>query len=179
MNTAHLHLIVNHIPVVGMIFALVFYVAALVAGKDLLVKAAIWIFFFVALSAIPAYLTGEPAHEVIKDFPGVSHDIVHEHEETAEVAFITSMLLGLLALLGLVRLRRKRRLSKLFLTLMLLVAVVVGALLASAANQGGEIRHPEIRSTGALSPRIEPGFSAPDTAGADLQPDSGESGGVP
>ncbi len=166
MNAAHLHLIFNHVPVVGLMFALAFFLIAILRGKDILIKAALWMILLVALSTIPAYLTGEPAHEYIDDMAGVSHDIIHEHEETAEVAFVSALVLGLLALLGLVIYRRKRHLSKMFLVFILLVAVVVAALMVSAANQGGEIRHPEIRPEPPPPETIESSPGSADT----LQP---------
>jgi len=166
MNAAHLHLIVNHLPVIGVMFGLAFYLVAMIKGKDIPIKAAFWIFFSVALLAIPAYLTGEPAREYIDDDSGIPRDIIQEHEETAEVAFVATLVLGLLSLMGLINYRRRRHLSKLFLTFMLLVAVVVAALMASAANQGGEIRHPEIRP-GSASPTdiaVEPDTAKPPPA---------------
>ncbi len=161
MNAAHLHLIFNHIPVIGMLIAVVFFLVSLFHGKDILVKASLWLLFFVALSAVPAYLTGDPAHEYLEHTPGLRHDLIHEHEDAAEVAFISAMILGLLALLGLVGYRQRRRLSRLYLFLVLLVSLVVLALMAGAANQGGKIRHPEIRSASQLLPEGEPRQTVP------------------
>jgi uncharacterized membrane protein len=163
VNAAHLHLIFNHIPVIGMLIAVVFFLVSLFHGKDILIKASLWLIFFVALSAVPAYLTGDPAHEYLEHTPGLRHDLIHEHEDAAEVAFVSAMILGLLALLGLVGYRQRRRLSRLYLFLVLLAALVVLALMAGAANQGGKIRHPEVRSASQLLPEGEPGQSVPAT----------------
>jgi uncharacterized membrane protein len=163
MNAAHLHLIVNHIPVIGMLIAVVFFVVSLFHGKDILVKASLWMLFFVALSAVPAYLTGDPAHEYLEHTPGIRNDLIHEHEDAAEVAFVSAMILGLMALLGLVGYRQRRRLSRLYLFLVLSASLVVLALMAGAANQGGKIRHPEVRSASQLLPE---GQSAPGQPGA-------------
>jgi len=158
MNAAHLHLVVNHIPVIGMLIAVVFLLVALIHGKDLLIKASLWLLFFVALSAIPAYVSGDPAHEYLEHTPGLRNDLIHEHEESAEVAFVSAIILGLLALLGLVGYRHRRRLY-----FMLVASLIVLALMAGAANQGGRIRHPEARSATQILPEGEPGQSAPAT----------------
>ncbi len=161
MNAAHLHLILNHIPVIGMLIAVVFFLIALFHGKDILIKASLWLLLFVALSAIPAYVTGDPAQEYLEHTPGLRHDLIHEHEDSAEVAFVSAIILGLLALLGLVGYRQRRRLSRLYLFLVLLTALVVLALMAGAANQGGRIRHPETRSASQILPEGEPGQTVP------------------
>ncbi len=167
MNAAHLHLIVNHIPVIGMLIAVVFFIVSLFSSKDILIKASLWMIFFVALSAVPAYLTGDPAHEYLEHTPGLRHDLIHEHEDAAEVAFVAAIILGLLALLGLVGYRQRRRLSRLYLFIVLLAGLVVLALMAGAANQGGKIRHPETRSANQLLPEGEPGRSVPATTPGD------------
>lgn len=177
MNAAHLHLIFNHIPVVGMLIAVVFFLVALFSNKDILIKASLWMIFFVALSAVPAYLTGDSAHEYLEHTPGLRHDLIHEHEDAAEVAFVSAIILGLLALLGLVGYRRRRRQSRLYLFVVLLALLVVLALMAGAADQGGKIRHPEIRSSSQLLPEGEPGQSAPATTpGDEGRADSAEHG---
>jgi uncharacterized membrane protein len=156
MNAAHLHLIFNHIPVTGMLIAVVFYLVALFSGKDILIKASLWMLLLVSISAIPAYLTGGPAHEYLEHTPGLRHDLIQEHKDAAEVAFVAAIIMGLLALLGLVGYRQRQRLSRLYLFIVLLAALVVLALMAGAANQGGKIRHPEIRSPNQLMPEGEP-----------------------
>lgn len=177
MNAAHLHLIMNHIPVIGMLIAVVFLIASLFHGKDILIKASLWMLFFVALSAIPAYLTGDPAHEYLEHTPGLRNDLILEHEDAAEVAFVSSMILGLLALLGLVGYRQRRRLSRLYLFLVLLASLVVLALVAGAANQGGKIRHPEVRSASQLLPEDQSAPGQPTTAPGEESPsDSSEPG---
>ncbi|WP_262708252.1 hypothetical protein [Hymenobacter persicinus] len=39
-----------------------------------------------ALLTIPTQLTGEGAEKVVEDRPSVTHALIHEHEEAAEVS---------------------------------------------------------------------------------------------
>ena len=64
MNATHLHLMLNHIPVLGTVFGLGLLVFALWRKSEELKKAALGIFLIVALLAVPVYLTGEPAEGV-------------------------------------------------------------------------------------------------------------------
>ena len=65
MNAPHLHLLLNHIPVLGTAFGLGLLVFALCRKSDELKKAAHGFFLVTALFSVSTYLTGEPAEEVV------------------------------------------------------------------------------------------------------------------
>jgi len=153
MNPAHIHLIVNHLPVVSVLFAIGFLTLGLVRKRDGLLVSGLVICIVVGLTAIPAFLSGEGAEEIVEDLPGVSHDLIHEHEETAELAFYFALGLGIIAAGVLIGGARKASRKKPGALLVLFVALITTVLMAQAANSGGEIRHPEIRDT--FSPSIE------------------------
>jgi len=163
MNGAHLHLIVNHVPVMGVLFGLIFLLVAMVGRNKTLIKASLWILVFVAILTIPAYLTGGGAEEVLEGLPGISTDLIHEHEDAAEQAFIAVLALGVIAALGLLVNRAKNRVSGIFLATIFLLTIITGVLMGGAANMGGQIRHPEIRSGTAIpSPTQQPEQSPSD-----------------
>ena len=64
MNVAHLHLMLNHIPVVGMGFGLALVGLALLRKSEELKRISLGFLIVIALLAIPAYLTGEQAAEI-------------------------------------------------------------------------------------------------------------------
>ena len=76
MNWAHVHLMLNHIPVVGIGFAILLLAVAVVRRSHELTNVALVFVILVSLWAIPAYLTGEPAEEVVEDLPGVSEELI-------------------------------------------------------------------------------------------------------
>ena len=157
MSLVHFHLILNHIPVLGTIGALLLLVAALVVKSADLRRAAYVAFAVVALCTIPVYFTGEPAEDAIRGFPGVKRAAIHEHEEFGEKSWIASGILGVLALGALVRWRRAP-ISQGVASGALVGAAVVSGMMAWTALLGGRVRHTEIRpgATAADATTIEP-----------------------
>ncbi|MBZ5578216.1 MAG: hypothetical protein LAP40_16765 [Acidobacteriia bacterium] len=154
MSLTHLHLLLNHFPVIGTIIALFLLMVAVAAKSDDLKRASLAIFLGIALLTIPTYLTGNAAEEGIckADIaapcpePGVSKALIDAHESAALVAFGFMELTGAFAWLGLWQFRRTSRLSRGTLATVLLLSLVTFGLMARVSNLGGEIRHPEIRS---------------------------------
>ncbi len=150
MNLGYFHLAVNHLPVLGVVFGTILFACALLRKSTELRRAALWTFLVAALLALPAFLTGEPAEDLVKGLPGVTHQVVEAHEEFASVALSGVILLGLAALGGLTLAERSDRLRKNFTVGVLFCAVISAGLLIRTAQLGGQIRHTEIRS-GALA----------------------------
>ena len=61
MNQVHLHLLMNHLPILGVPFGLLLLCAGMLRQSDELKKAALLTFVVAALLAVPVYFTGEPA----------------------------------------------------------------------------------------------------------------------
>jgi hypothetical protein len=148
MNTAHLHLILNHIPVVGTFISLGLFGFALWKRSEESKGTALGLLVITAILAVPAFLTGEPAEGVVKALPGVSQAIIEQHEEAAHGAFIALCILGGVALAGLFWFRRGRLVPLWFSSVVLAGSLLVGGWMAWTANLGGQIRHSEIRSGG-------------------------------
>ena len=66
MNGAHLHLVLNHFPVIGLIFCLAMLMAGILRKSEELTRTGMVILIAVAVIAIPVYLTGEPAEEIVE-----------------------------------------------------------------------------------------------------------------
>jgi len=153
MNPAHLHLMLNHIPLVGIGFVILLLITALLRRSNEMINISLLFVILVALWAIiPAYLTGESAEEIVEGLPGISEQLIEAHEESAELAFIFIEAVGVLAFITLVARRFYTKLGKVPAILTLLGLIIGGGLIARTANLGGKINHPEIRSdTSALS----------------------------
>ncbi len=136
----------NHIPLVGLAIAGVLLIIALLIKNRTIITLSLALVIAVALFAVPAYLTGEPAEEIVEDLPGISEQLIETHEEAAETAFIFLEALGALALLTLIARKFSARTGNLLTLLTLLGIIVGGGLTAWTANLGGKINHPEIRS---------------------------------
>lgn len=155
MNLVHLHLVLNHIPVIGTAFALVLMFAAVVRGSEELRRVSLAAVVAIAVVAIPAYLTGEPAGDTVQHLPGVAAGAIDHHEDAASIAFTGLELAGVLALFGLIRYRRTPAIPRGFFRASVLLVIVVSGLMAWTANLGGQIRHPEIGGSSPPATQIE------------------------
>lgn len=146
MNPAHLHLLLNHAPVIGAIGAVLLLAYALLRRSPELTGAGLGVLVLVAVAGIVVYLTGDPAEEVVEDLAGVSETIIESHEEAAMIATIILSAAGVVALAGLITSRRHSTgVPKGFAVSALLLAVASAAAMGYTANLGGMIRHTEIR----------------------------------
>ena len=145
MNGAHLHLMFNHVPVIGLFCCLALLLAGQWRKNPDLVKAGLVALVMVALVSIPVYLSGEPAEEIIEELPGMSHDLIHAHEDGAIWAFIGLEVLGALALLGLVGFRPPKQLPQWLVPAVLVLGLLTMIWVGWVSALGGRIVHPESR----------------------------------
>ncbi len=141
MNYAHIHLILNHVPVLGTVFGLLILTYGLNRKSEEVLKVGLIVFVGAALVTIPVYLTGEPAEEIVEHLAGVSENIIEQHEDWALYALVLMEITGVLALLNLFAFRRS--FSKMLLTAALLSSIIAFGLIFWTANLGGKIRHTE------------------------------------
>ena len=62
MNLPHLHLILNHVPTVGLVIALALLATGLLRKSDAVAQIALELLYGVALLTLPAYITGVATH---------------------------------------------------------------------------------------------------------------------
>lgn len=150
MNGVHLHLLLNHLPVIGSLFAILMLGWALIRRNTEIARAALGLFVIAAITGIAAYFTGEPAEHAAEEIAGVSKQAIHTHEESAELATVLLGGYGVFALGTLLYLtRRAAAFPRKLLSLAFVLALVPAGPMAWTANQGGKIRHPEITGAGA------------------------------
>jgi uncharacterized membrane protein len=147
MNAAHLHLLLNHLPIFGLMFGTVWLLVAIVLKKNALRDAALLTLFVVAIFTIPAYLTGEGAEEIVEDAYNRNRAALHEHEEAAMPALILTLLAGAAGIVAWVMNYRGKAAFLNWVTLGLAIASIV--LMARVGNLGGQVSHPEIGGTAA------------------------------
>lgn len=150
LNPAHLHLMLNHIPVVGSMAVCALLLGALIFRSRSLVSAALAGMIAVALFSVPVFLSGEPAEEMVERSAHVSHDAIEEHEDIAKRAYWLALFGGLTAL-GLLLAGRGRAAYPVWVpgAAMLVSVITLGVMLLTASH-GGRISHPEIRQDGLL-----------------------------
>lgn len=141
---AHLHLLVNHAPIFGSLFALALLVASYFTSADVLRRTAFVVLIATAVAGAAADLSGDAAEDAIRGFPGVKREVIHEHEEMADKAYILADILGVLALAALLRWRRRPVPTGATVAAVLATAFVGGAMIYTGLL-GGQIRHTEVR----------------------------------
>jgi len=146
MNSTHIHLLLNHFPVIGTLIGSGLLLWGIVKKQDQVKTIAAAILVLMALLAIPVYLTGEPAEESVEKLPGVMESMIEMHEDAATIAIWLMGLAGLAALLSLFLHWQKKSFSKTAFSITFVLALICFAAMARTGYYGGQIRHTEIRT---------------------------------
>jgi uncharacterized membrane protein len=146
MNDAHLHLVVNHFPIIGTLFGLGILITGMLLKNNSVKNTAYILFIVAAIFAAFSMGTGEGAEELVEDLPNIGKQIIHEHEEIAEKFAIIMYVTGFLGLLSLYTSIKNHNLAKIFSFITLALALLAAVFAKSVGTSGGEIRHTEIRS---------------------------------
>ena len=101
MNGAHLHLVLNHFPILGSLFGLVILAYGLWSKNKAFMNAGLIALIAIALITIPTFMSGEAAEEVIEHNSGVSEQLIEDHEERGKIGFLLMELLGITAVVAL------------------------------------------------------------------------------
>ena len=144
---SHVHMVLNHFPTVGFVFALTFYLIALALNNDVMKRAGLVVFVIGAVLGVPTYVTGAASMWALTDppIPGVSKALINEHRDMALLTLFGLAFTGGAAWIELWRYRHLGRFSKLSLYLVLVFALITLAIMAETGHRGGQINHPEIR----------------------------------
>jgi len=145
MNWAHVHLIINHFPVIGILGAILLLVYSLVRKSEEVKMVSLGVFAIIALITLAVYFTGEAAEKVVKNLPGVTETYIGRHEEIASLTLVMMEILGITSLAGLVLLRHSGAIPKWVVVMILILSLITAAVVNLTANLGGQIRHTEIR----------------------------------
>jgi YVTN family beta-propeller protein len=147
MNSIEIHLILNHIPILGVAFVSLYLLIATIFKNTFMQKASLWILLGVALLTIAVYLSGLGAETPVESLPNVSKALLQLHEKVARISSMTIWAIGGITFLGLVFLRGKEQLFQYFVRGILAMTLLSTGLFILTAYLGGQITHSEIRST--------------------------------
>lgn len=146
MNDAHLHMVVNHFPIIGTILGLGILITGIILKNNTVKSTAYVLFIVAAIFAAFSIGTGEGAEELVEDMPSVGKQIIREHEEMAEKLAIVLYVLGAISLAGLFLNYKKHAKAQLVSVAALVVAIGAVFFAQQTGTTGGEIRHTEIRA---------------------------------
>ena len=145
MNEVHLHLVVTHLPIVGVLIGFLILLTGYFTKSPQVKATALGIFIFSALATIVAFYTGEGAEDIVEKLPSVSETLIHNHEELAETFYIVMLILGGTSLVTLFIAYKKSTFAKYGFIVVLLLSITSIVLSKFVGTSGGEIMHAEIR----------------------------------
>lgn len=147
MNSAYLHLVLNHIPVFLLTGGLFLFFLTMFWKSTDVRKVSLVLMVFAGVMVIPAFLTGEGAEDMVEKIPGVQNSAIEPHEENAGLSLWSVIATGLLALAALIFMLKKRPVPYSVMIPLLAAALFACVTLLITARSGGEIRHTETSQT--------------------------------
>jgi len=146
MTPAHLHLVFNHLPILGTLFGILVLLAGLALRNPSVKRTALGVLVMSAGFAVMASFTGEGAEEAVEGLPGIGEALIGRHEDLAEMFLFASLALGAVALLTFISDLFSWKITRALYVLVLAGAAGTMVLAWQTGSSGGEIRHPEIRA---------------------------------
>ena len=155
LSSGHLHLALNHLPILGLPLAAVTAVWGLATNNRGTLRAGLALVVVCAAATLVVMGTGNGASD---DYDGADfidsdgYAWMTEHGERAFQAAAASYAAGVVALAGFVVSFFSERFSRGFGWLAIAAAAVAAALSVWTADAGGKIRRPDFRDKPAASP---------------------------
>lgn len=149
-SLVHVHLLLNHIPIILSALGLLFIVIGAVRHWDDMSRLAMAFFIGGALCAIPTYFTGDPAAHAVRRLPGVTREYIGQHEDAALIASVILGGVAIFSIWALWRYRRPAVLPRWVVWVTLVGGVFASSAMARTGLLGGEIRHTEVRPSGGV-----------------------------
>ena len=147
MNGAHLHLLVNHLPVFSIPVALLFLLYAVIVKNEGTQRFSLKVLLFCLLTTGAAFLTGEPAEHIVKGLDAIDTQAIHPHEEASEVAFYLSLAAAALTLFILIPVKKSAKTTGVLIQVLIALSFFISGYLGYVSFLGGKIHHPEFQIT--------------------------------
>ncbi len=144
MSAAHLHLLTNHVPIIGTFVLVAIFAWGWSRRSDEVVLLGLWGVLVVTAAGLFTLITGEPTEELVEDLPGFSHDAMEAHEGAAKLSMIPLGVAALAALGSLAVRWRKKAVPRWAAPVTLLLVALGAAAMAWTGYLGGGIRHSEL-----------------------------------
>ena len=154
MSLTHLHLLLNHLPVVGTLVATALLIWAFFRRSEEVTRVSLGLIAVMGAISVIVFFTGEPAEEAIENLPGFSEAITERHEEFALIATVVVGAIGAMSLAALAFLRKKA-IPRQVTGWSLLLSIIASGVMGYTALLGGQIRHTEVRPDVAVDSRSQ------------------------
>ena len=101
MDWVHLHLALNHVPVLGSLFVSGLLAWGCWRGSREIIRLSLWLLVALTAAAIPIKFTGDFAAEAVVSRVDFERELIDQHEESADQATTAVVALGVAAALTL------------------------------------------------------------------------------
>ncbi len=141
MNETHLHLITNHLAIVGTLFAAIVLLIGLISNTA---QTRIAAFILMLISSVAGYITfktGHEAEESVEQMKNISEYLIEQHEEFAEKALWLIIALFISSVIGLYASKKNLAIEKKLSWVILFICLVSFAVFSWTGYLGGQIMH--------------------------------------
>ena len=145
---SHVHIILNHFPTVGFVFAIGLYALALLLNNTVMKRTSLVLFVICAVLGVPTFVTGNASMWALTDPPvrGIAKAVINAHRDWALYTLLGLAFTGVTSWIELWRYRQVGRFSNPFLALVMVFGLITLGIMAETGHRGGQINHPEIRA---------------------------------
>lgn len=143
MNWAYIHLAINHFPIIGVIIGTTLLVAGMIFNNHGVKISGLGTIVFASLMAIVAYMTGDPAEGVMRNFPDIAKSLISRHENIATIGMYIMFPTGLIAAVSIYSLWKKDKSIRLLILITLVFSLISSGMMVYIGRTGGQIRHSE------------------------------------
>ncbi len=171
MNEAHSHLLINHFPIIGLLFGILVLLIGIIAKSSVTRRVGLLLFLVAGITSFPSFKTGEGAEHPVEhskisypknvdfsvekrviidalneEMEEQKEHLIHEHEEKAEA--LMPFMWGIigLSLIALYLEWKKKSMALMASIVVLIVGCLAAYFAREVGNSGGLIAHPEIRT---------------------------------
>ena len=146
MTPGYIHLLLNHLPVVGVLAGIPILLIGLLRNKSILTETALWIFLMSSVITVPVYFSGDNSEHEVEEYALVSEHELEEHEDWGKRSLWLGGALGILSLLGLFQIKRKPGHSNKLIWSIFVFSLLTMVSHGITSMEGGKIRRPELRN---------------------------------
>lgn len=146
MDASHIHLMLNHIPILGSFFGAILLLIGILLKNRTVEITAMATLLAVSLITIPVFLSGEESEEKVENIANISEHELEEHEEHAELTLWLMLAAGAFSLITLFSFKYAPTLVSKSRLMAVLIAFFAFFSAIPLALHGGKIIHSELRS---------------------------------
>ena len=156
MNGAHLHLLLNHFPIITPLLAIPITAIGVWRQSPPVQKVGLSLLTLTIAMGAAAYFTGSPAGEILKDYSGINRTALDNHALAAPYVFLGNGLVALASLLLLRKLSKEQTPSRLAWGAYFVLSLWALTIVLQTARLGGQIKHEETQEVAAKGDEAKP-----------------------